>query len=111
MLGAALAALPEVRELMMNIDAGTSPVAVSGLAGVHRAQLAAALRQQTKRPLLVLCADENEANRMALDLAALLGEEASLLFAREWQLRDRVSASHGWEQQRIGSLCRLANGG
>ena len=109
-LGAALAALPEVRELMMNIDAGTSPVAVSGLAGVHRAQLAAALRQQTKRPLLVLCADENEANRMALDLAALLGEEASLLFAREWQLRDRVSASHGWEQQRIGTLCRLAAG-
>ena len=43
MLGAALAALPEVRELMMNIDAGTSPVAVSGLASVHRAQLAAAL--------------------------------------------------------------------
>ena len=57
MLGAALAALPEVRELMMNIDAGTSPVAVSGLASVHRAQLAAALRQQLDRPLLVLCAD------------------------------------------------------
>ena len=50
MLGAALAALPEVRELMMNIDAGTSPVAVSGLASVHRAQLAAALRQQLDRP-------------------------------------------------------------
>ena len=110
MLGAALAALPEVRELMMNIDAGTSPVAVSGLASVHRAQLAAALRQQLDRPLLVLCADENEANRMALDLTALLGEEVSLLFAREWQLRDRVSASHGWEQQRIGTLCRLAAG-
>ena len=47
---------------------------------------------------------------MALDLTALLGEEASLLFAREWQLRDRVAASHGWEQQRIGSLCRLAAG-
>ena len=109
-LGAALAALPEVRELLLSLDAGTSPIAVSGLSGVHRAQLAAALRQQLDCPLLVLCADENEANRMALDLTALLGEEVSLLFAREWQLRDCVSASHGWEQQRIGTLCRLAAG-
>ena len=43
-------------------------------------------------------------------LRELLGEDVSLLFAREWQLRDRVFASHGWEQQRIGSLCSLAAG-
>lgn len=47
---------------------------------------------------------------MAGDLHELLGEDVSLLFAREWQLRDRVFASHGWEQQRIGSLCSLAAG-
>lgn len=109
-LNEALAALPEVRELLLSLDAGTSPIAVSGLSGVHRAQLISAVREKTQRPLLIVCADENEANRMALDLTALLGEEASLLFAREWQLRDRVAASHGWEQQRIGSLCRLAAG-
>ena len=109
-LGAALAALPEVRELLLSLDAGTSPIAVSGLSSVHRAQLSAAVRQKMQRPLLVVCADENEANRMAGDLHELLGEEVSLLFAREWQLRDRVSASHGWEQQRIGTLCRLAAG-
>ena len=109
-LGAALAALPEVRELLLSLDAGASPIAVSGLSSVHRAQLSAAVRQKMQRPLLVVCADENEANRMAGDLHELLGEEVSLLFAREWQLRDRVSASHGWEQQRIGTLCRLAAG-
>ena len=109
-LNEALASLPEVRELLLSLDAGTSPIAVSGLSGVHRAQLAAAVRQKTQRALLVICADENEANRMAGDLHELLGEDVSLLFAREWQLRDRVSASHGWEQQRIGSLCRLAAG-
>ena len=109
-LNEAIAALPEVRELLLSLDAGTSPIAVSGLSGVHRAQLISAVREKTQRPLLIVCADENEANRMALDLTALLGEEASLLFAREWQLRDRVAASHGWEQQRIGSLCRLAAG-
>ena len=107
-LNEALASLPEVRELLLSLDAGTSPIAVSGLSGVHRAQLAAAVRHKTQRPLLIVCADENEANRMAGDLHELLGEDVSLLFAREWQLRDRVFASHGWEQQRIGSLCSLA---
>ena len=107
-LNEALAALPEVRELLLSLDAGTSPIAVSGLSGVHRAQLTAAVRHKTQRPLLIVCADENEANRMAGDLHELLGEDVSLLFAREWQLRDRVFASHGWEQQRIGSLCSLA---
>ena len=109
-LNEALAALPEARELLLAIDAPSCPAAVSGLSAVHRAQLISAVREKTQRPLLIVCADENEANRMALDLTALLGEEASLLFAREWQLRDRVAASHGWEQQRIGSLCRLAAG-
>lgn len=109
-LNEALASLPEVRELLLSLDAGTSPIAVSGLSSVHRAQLAAAVRQKTQRPLLIVCADENEANRMAGDLHELLGEDVSLLFAREWQLRDRVFASHGWEQQRIGSLCSLAAG-
>ena len=109
-LNEALAALPEVRELLLSLDAGTSPIAVSGLSGVHRAQLTAAVRHKTQRPLLIVCADENEANRMAGDLHELLGEDVSLLFAREWQLRDRVFASHGWEQQRIGSLCSLAAG-
>ena len=109
-LNEALASLPEVRELLLSLDTGTSPIAVSGLSGVHRAQLAAAVRHKTQRPLLIVCADENEANRMAGDLHELLGEDVSLLFAREWQLRDRVFAPHSWEQQRIGSLCSLAAG-
>ncbi len=32
------------------------------------------------------------------------------LFAREWQLRDRVSASHSFEQERLDALCRMAFG-
>ena len=77
-LNEALAALPEVRELLLSLDAGTSPIAVSGLSGVHRAQLTAAVRHKTQRPLLIVCADENEANRMAGDLHELLGEDVSL---------------------------------
>ena len=46
-LNEALAALPEVRELLLSLDAGTSPIAVSGLSGVHRAQLRCRAAQDT----------------------------------------------------------------
>ena len=106
----AVAGLPELRELTEAIDAGRCPASVSGLSPVHRAIVAAALRLITQRPLVMLCADETEARRMSADLRALLGAEPALLFEREWQLRDRVSASHGFEQQRLGTLCALAGG-
>ncbi len=109
-LSQAVAGLNEVRELLTGIEGGRCPVSVSGLSPVHRALIAAALRHKTQRPLVVLCADEGEARHMAADLHALTGEDAALLFAREWQLRDRVSASHGFEQQRLGTLCSLAAG-
>ncbi len=106
----AIAALPELRELAEAIDGGRCPASVSGLSPVHRAMVAAALRQRTQRPLVMLCADETEARRMAADLLTLTGEEPAQLYAREWQLRDRVYASRGFEQQRLGTLCSLAAG-
>ena len=109
-LSTAIAALPELRELREAIEAGRCPVSVSGLSPVHRAMAAAALHQSTQRPLVMLCADEGEARRMAVDLQTLTGLEPALLFAREWHLRDRVYASHTFEQQRLGALCSLAAG-
>ena len=53
---------------------------------------------------MIVCADENEANRIAGDLHELLGEDVSLLFAREWQLRDRVFASHGYERSHVDGV-------
>ena len=107
-LSQAISALPELQELRQAIEAGRCPASVSGLSPVHRAMAAAALRQSMRRPVVVLCADEGEARRMAVDLQTLTGLEPALLFAREWQLRDRVYASHSFEQQRLGTLCSLA---
>lgn len=53
-----------------------------GLSAVHRAHFAAGIRQELGRPVVVVCADEGEAERMARDLAALSGEAVRTLSAR-----------------------------
>ena len=70
--------VPEFGELVRRIDGGGCPVAVSGLAPVHRAHFAAALGRATGRPVVLLCADEGECKRMAKDVAAFSGKEAAL---------------------------------
>ena len=73
LLRSVLKNLPEFQELTAALEGGKSPAAVSGLAAVHRAHFAAALGQETGRPVVVVCADEGEAGRMARDLSYLTG--------------------------------------
>ena len=63
--------LTEVRQLTEDVRGGVSPVLVTGVGPVHRAQVEAALHRDSGRPLWVLCADEREARRQAGDLAVL----------------------------------------
>ena len=64
----ALNDIPEYRSLLAAIDNGACPAAFSGLSAVHRAHFAAGIRQELNRPVVVVCADEGEAERMARDL-------------------------------------------
>ena len=70
-LRSVLQQLPEFQQLLAALDSGQSPAAVSGLAAVHRAHFAACLGQESGRPVVVVCADEGEAERMALLLEAI----------------------------------------
>lgn len=99
--------IPEVASLLEAITHGDCPAAVTGLANVHRAQLAAALSIRTKRPLVMLCSDESEANRLAEDLQVLLGVMPRKLFARELFVRAGTVISHQWEMARIATLYDL----
>ena len=100
--------LNEVQEILQHIAHGESPAAVTGLAPVHRAQMAAALRHAAGRPLLMLCSDEKEAARQAADLQLLTGCDAILLPERERQLRPALGISRQWEHRRLQSLYRLS---
>ena len=103
-----LLSLTEVRQLTEDVENGVSPVLITGVSPVHRAQVEAALHLKTRRPLVVLCPDEREARRQAGDLRVLTGEEPLVLPARELQWRP-MEASRQWENRRLAALYRLGS--
>ena len=100
--------LPEAVSLAEAVEQRGCPAAVTGLAPVHRAQLSAGLSVQCKRPLVMVCADEAEANHIAEDLAVLLGVEPLKLFARELFVKAGTVISRQWELSRIAALYELS---
>ena len=102
--------IPEAGALAAAVEGGGCPAAVTGLGGVHRAQLAAALAAESGRGLVMVCADETEAGRLAGDLEVLLGEKPLRLFARELFVRAGTVISRQWEHSRIAALYELTQG-
>ncbi|MDD4714945.1 MAG: hypothetical protein PHT34_00115, partial [Oscillospiraceae bacterium] len=51
----------EVNALLKAIDAGGCPAVFSGLSGIHRAHLGAAVEHASGRPVIFICPDEGEA--------------------------------------------------
>ena len=110
LLNAMLKHLPEYNALLAAMDNGACPAAVSGLSPVHRAHFAAALLSDTARPVVLVCADEHEARRLAEDLTAFTGQDAPLLAAREFLFHVGAVASRQWEHKRIALFHRLLDG-
>ena len=92
--------LPEYQGLLTALDSGASPVAASGLTGASRAFLAAGLRRDLGAPLVLICADDAEAQRLAADLELLTGDEINLLPSRDFMFHPGT-ASHQWEHRRL----------
>ncbi len=99
----ALAPLPT------RLEGGFSPALVTGLSPVHRAQLAAALYQETGRPLAVVCPDDTAAEAMAADIGAFLGRSVPVLVGRELELYGAEAASRQTEQRRLAVLDALGD--
>ena len=96
-----LAALPTLTE------SGGLPALVSGLSAVHRANLAAALAQELRRPLFVLCPDDTAAENFARDLKSMLGRPVSCLLLRDYCFLPAEAVSRRQEQQRLNTLYGL----
>ena len=91
-------------------EAGSLPALVVGLGETARAQLAAAMRLETGRPIVVLCADEAAGRRIKGDLELFLEEPAELLTARDFNFYGGEGGSREAEQERLRALWRLAAG-
>ena len=102
--------IPEIAALAAAAEKGECPAAATGLAPVHRAQVAAAVSMQSGRPLVMVCTDEGEANRLAEDLEALTGVVPGRLLARELFVKAGTVISRQWEMGRIAVLHELSRG-
>jgi len=99
---------PEFKRLVAGIEAGTCPAVISGLSEIHRAHAAAAVRAATMRPVVVISAAEDEAARLAQDIAALTLEQALTLNMREFTFHNAEVVSRHIEQSRIAVLTSIA---
>ncbi len=102
-----LSKVPEFEQLLAAIDAGQCPGAVSGLSAVHRAHFAAGLHLRSRRPVVVVCADESEGERMAKDLTALTDLSVPVLSPRSFTFHNAATVSHQWEHRRLALLRAL----
>ena len=99
--------LNEYKQLKKALEEGKTPVLAVGLAAIHKANLAAALGADLKRPVLVLTDDDNAANRFAADLRGFSEREVVVLPSRELVMADVAGVSRGYEQARLASLAAL----
>ncbi len=92
------------------LESGGLPALVSGLSAVHRANLAAALRYNCRRPLFVISPDDTSAENFANDLRNMLGEEVNVLGMRDFTFFAAEAVSRQSEQRRIAALHALSEG-
>ena len=102
-------ALPFTPELDRAVDGGYTPVCVTGVSSVHKAQ--AIMYLSEKAPAVVICDDESAATRMSNDINELAGEPLSVIFpAKDLNFAYLEGASREYEHRRIGALSAIAEG-
>ena len=100
---------PEYAALVEGLNRGES-AAVTGVGQINRSHMIAGLRQDTKRPIVILTQDDMAARRMQEELKCFLHEEVPILPSRDLTLYDAAVVSRSWEQKRLRQLYALAQG-
>ena len=101
--------LKEYAELFKGLQSGATPALAVGLPPAAKAQLAAALRLETGRPVLVVTDEDNAALRIAGDLSAFSGLPVVHIPARELTMAGMEGMSRQYEQARIAALAALSD--
>lgn len=102
--------LTEYDTILDSVKSGKTPVEVTGLSAIHKANLAAALAGGLHRQAVVICPDELACERMARDLEAFSDRTIAILPTREFIFHNIESSSREYEHKRISVLRDLAAG-
>ncbi|MBE6916899.1 MAG: transcription-repair coupling factor [Ruminococcaceae bacterium] len=104
-----LRSVPEYPPLLDAVSKGDT-VAVTGLGQINRSHMIAALRQDTGRPVTIICQDDMAAKKLQEELKAFLGDAPATLPSRELTLYDTAVVSRAWEQKRLRQFYDLSHG-
>ncbi len=110
LLTAAINRLPEFQQLLACLEGGRCPVALSGVSAIHRVHMAAGVGLLAQRPVVLLCADEGEGERLAQDLAAFAETPVPVLTPRSFTFHNAASVSRQWEHKRLSLMRQLQQG-
>ncbi|MDO4596913.1 MAG: hypothetical protein Q4B30_08170, partial [Coriobacteriaceae bacterium] len=97
----------EYKELFQAIRSCQTPALAVGLPPAAKAQLAAALRLETSRPVCILTDEDNAALRLASDLESFSELPVLHVPARELTMAGMEGMSRQYEQTRIAALAQL----
>ena len=92
------------------MESGGLPALVSGLSGIHRVNLAAALYERLELPIFVVCPDDSAAESFTRDLESMLGRPVNTLYSRDFTFYPSLAASRETEQKRLYVLNALRCG-
>ncbi|HEX3039684.1 MAG TPA: transcription-repair coupling factor [Caproiciproducens sp.] len=108
-LTSAIHGLEEFRTLETAVKTSALPAAVTGLSGIHKANIIYSLCSDLGRRAFVVAGDESEAQRLCDDLSAM-GMKPLFYPVRDFSFRDTAGSSHEYEHQRLQVLERILNG-
>ena len=99
----------EFGRLFAAVEQGNLPAAASGLSQIHKAAVAAALQSGTGKKVVLLCHEEGAAAALSDDLTSL-GKKTVVFPLRDYHMTELSGYSREYEQRRIETLSRLADG-
>ena len=105
----AIGGLNEFRALENAVKNSVLPAAVTGISGVHKANIIYSLCARLGRRAFVVAGDEPEANRLCADLESM-GMHPLLYPVRDFSFRDTEGSSHEYERQRLQAEERILEG-
>lgn len=105
------AELNDYERLCRALDEGETPVCVTGLSGIHKAQLALTLSGRGEQPVLLITGTEAEAIKLCSDINAMNSGSTALHFpSKELLFTSAESKSAEYEHERLHVLSAVCRG-